>query len=231
PSAQDLVQMEHETSEREILHKALLAAAMFDITRTGDNVSSRNGQSPTNPWQMLGPWRITGERRSIGYTYQEDTHRVAISPLQDNSGAWNVQVDADPAEKISCDLASNDLLLLRRGAKQLRVYVRQSEGDTHVILDGQHYHFERRQPPDVDLAAHSGNIAHLQKVLTAPMAGTIVKVQVHDGETVKHRQVLVILSAMKMEHTITAPYDGKVRKVFYHEGDVVKGGAMIVEME
>jgi 3-methylcrotonyl-CoA carboxylase alpha subunit len=231
PSAQELLQMEHETSEKEILHKALLAAAMFDITRTGDNVSSRNGQSPTNPWQMLGPWRISGERRSIGYTYQADTHRVAISPSQDNSGAWNVQVDTDPAEKISCDFASNDLLLLRRGAKLLRVYVRQAEGDTHVFLDGQHYHFERRQPPDVDVAAHSGNIAHLQKVLTAPMAGTIVKVQVHDGETVKHRQVLVILSAMKMEHTISAPYEGKVRRVFYHEGDVVKGGAIIVEME
>ena len=63
------------------------------------------------------------------------------------------------------------------------------------------------------------------------MAGTIVKVQVHDGDRVEHRQVLVILSAMKMEHTIIAPYEGKVRKVLYHEGDVVKGGAIIVEME
>jgi 3-methylcrotonyl-CoA carboxylase alpha subunit len=48
---------------------------------------------------------------------------------------------------------------------------------------------------------------------------------------VEHRQVLVILSAMKMEHTIAAPYAGKVRHVYYQEGDVVKGGAVIVEME
>ena len=67
--------------------------------------------------------------------------------------------------------------------------------------------------------------------LTAPMAGTIVKVQVQDGEMVQHRQVLVILSAMKMEHTIVAPYEGKVRRVHYQEGDVVKGGAVLVEME
>ncbi len=63
------------------------------------------------------------------------------------------------------------------------------------------------------------------------MAGTIVKVQVHDGDSVEQRQVLVILSAMKMEHTIAAPYAGKVRHVHYQEGDVVKGGAVIVEME
>ena len=80
-------------------------------------------------------------------------------------------------------------------------------------------------------AAHGGNKAHSQKALTAPMAGTIIKVQVRDGEKVQHRQVLVILSAMKMEHSIIAPYEGKVRRVHYHEGDVVKGGAVIIEME
>jgi 3-methylcrotonyl-CoA carboxylase alpha subunit len=63
------------------------------------------------------------------------------------------------------------------------------------------------------------------------MAGTIVKVQAHDGDVVEQRQVLVILSAMKMEHTITAPYAGKVRHVYYQEGAVVNGGGTIVEME
>jgi biotin carboxyl carrier protein len=63
------------------------------------------------------------------------------------------------------------------------------------------------------------------------MAGTIVKVQVHPGDAVQAHQVLVILSAMKMEHTITAPYAGKVRRVNYQEGAVVKGGAVIAEME
>ena len=63
------------------------------------------------------------------------------------------------------------------------------------------------------------------------MAGTIVKIQAREGEQVQQRQVLVILTAMKMEHTIVAPYEGKVRRVHYHEGDVVKGGAVLVEME
>ena len=231
PSAQEKIRLEQGASKKETLHSALLAAAMFDMTRPGDNLSLRNGQSPPNPWHIPGPWRLIGEARRVSYTYQGEKHRVAISSLQDETGAWNVQVDAQPAERIICVFGNNDLILLRWAAKQLRIYVRQAEGETHVIFDGQHYRFERRQPPDVDSAAHSGNVAHLQKSLTAPMAGTIVKVQVHDGDRVEHRQVLVILSAMKMEHTIIAPYEGKVRKVLYHEGDVVKGGAIIVEME
>jgi len=62
------------------------------------------------------------------------------------------------------------------------------------------------------------------------MAGTIVKVQVQEGDTVEERQVLVILSAMKMEHTISAPYAGKISRIHYAEGDVVQGGAVLVEM-
>ncbi len=63
------------------------------------------------------------------------------------------------------------------------------------------------------------------------MAGTIVKVQVQEGDAVEERQVIVILGAMKMEHTIIAPYAGKVSRIHYAEGDVVQGGAVIVEME
>ena len=63
------------------------------------------------------------------------------------------------------------------------------------------------------------------------MAGTIVKVQVRDGDRVEAHQVLLILSAMKMEHSITAPYEGTVQHVLYPEGSVVRGGAVVVEME
>ncbi len=83
----------------------------------------------------------------------------------------------------------------------------------------------------MDAVARGSSVASSQKALTAPMAGTIAKVQVCDGDMVQQRQVLVVLSAMKMEHTIAAPYAGKVRHIYYQEGDVVKGGAVVVEME
>src|SRR5205085_935707 len=82
---------------------------------------------------------------------------------------------------------------------EARAYVQRFEERVDVILHGRLYQLARRQPPDVDTAAKSSNIAHTQKILTAPMAGTIVKIRAHDGDAVEQRQVLVILSAMKME--------------------------------
>ncbi len=231
PTKEAKTDHEQGTSGQESLYRALIAAAISDVVRIKEDKSLRNGQNLPNPWQMLGPWRMTGETRSTNYTLQGEKHQVAISPSQETSGTWYVQVDAQPAEPIFCLFGNNDLILLRLGTKQVHTYVHSSEGETQVIFDGRTYRFERRQPPGVDVTAHGGNIAHSQKALTAPMAGTIVKVQVRDGEAVQHRQVLVILSAMKMEHSIIAPYEGRVRRVHYHEGEVVKGGSVIVEME
>lgn len=100
-----------------------------------------------------------------------------------------------------------------------------------VALKGYTYQLQRRQPPDIDTATHGGGAVHAQKTLKAPMAGTIVKVHVQDGDSVAAHQVLVILSAMKMEHAITAPYKGKVQHVHYQEGMVVPGGAVVIDME
>jgi 3-methylcrotonyl-CoA carboxylase alpha subunit len=222
-------------------HAVLIAAALCDTTGDVAAHSAQNHHArpadttSTNPWHTLGPWRMVGEAQRMTYSYQGEEHSVTIRPLQDSTvaGVWSIQVDTHPAENVSCIFGNDDLILLRQGAKQLRTYVQHVEGEIQVFLHGQMYHLARRQPPNVDLAAHAvaGTIARSQKVLAAPMAGTIVKIQVHDGETVQQRQLLAVLSAMKMEHSIIAPYAGKVRHIYYQEGDVVKGGAVIVEME
>lgn len=216
---------------------ALIAAALYEnaglaeIHFPTDNHLPSIDNDPTNPWKTLGPWRISGENRNLTYSYEGKKHIVGLRPSLDGAYTWHIQVDRGPAEKITCILGNNDLLLLRRGTKQLRVHVHHGDGEMQVFLHGQMYRLERRQPPNVDTAASGVSTGRSQKALTAPMAGTIVKVRVHEGETVKQREVLVILSAMKMEHTITAPYEGKVKRINYSEGDVVKGGAVVVEME
>jgi 3-methylcrotonyl-CoA carboxylase alpha subunit len=218
---------------------ALVVAALYDIVCAAapgpaSNHHSAQATAPSvNPWHTLGPWRMVGETRHIAYRYQGEEHRVAAHPLQNGAVAnsWSVQVNDYPAEDVAYTSGGDDLVLLQRGAKHLQAYVQHVDGETQVYLRGQLYRLERRQPPNVDIAARGSSIASSQKTLTAPMAGTIVKVQARDGDIVQHRQVLVVLSAMKMEHTIAAPYAGKVRHVYYQEGDVVKGGAAVVEME
>jgi acetyl/propionyl-CoA carboxylase alpha subunit len=86
--------------------------------------------------------------------------------------------------------------------------------------------------PDVDAAAaetHAGGTE--QSTVTAPMPGTVIRLLVAPGDSVKARQPLVVLEAMKMETPLTSPYDAVVRAVNVAEGEQVAGGAVLVELE
>ena len=64
--------------------------------------------------------------------------------------------------------------------------------------------------------------------VAAPMPGTIVSVNVSDGQAVKKGDVLVVLEAMKMENEIKAPADGTITSVAVSKGESVDTGATLV---
>ena len=64
--------------------------------------------------------------------------------------------------------------------------------------------------------------------LTAPMPGKITMLHVKAGDIVKKGQSLLILEAMKMEHSIIAPKDGVISEVLYVAGDQVEDGVQLV---
>ena len=63
--------------------------------------------------------------------------------------------------------------------------------------------------------------------INAPMPGTILKVNVQNGQAVKKGDVLMILEAMKMENEIMAPADGVVASVNVASGASVESGALL----
>ena len=67
--------------------------------------------------------------------------------------------------------------------------------------------------------------------LTAPMNGSIVRVLVEVGQQVDAGAQLVVLEAMKMEHSIRAPEAGVVKALFCAEGEMVSEGSALVELE
>ncbi|WP_329004695.1 acetyl/propionyl-CoA carboxylase subunit alpha [Kribbella sp. NBC_00709] len=63
--------------------------------------------------------------------------------------------------------------------------------------------------------------------LVAPMPGTVIRVGVQVGDTVKQGQPLLWLEAMKMEHTIAAPVDGVVGELKVEAGQQIEVGAVL----
>ena len=83
----------------------------------------------------------------------------------------------------------------------------------------------------VDPLAHAGEIDEHGGRLTAPMSGTVVAVFVKAGDEVDRGAPLVVLEAMKMEHTIAAPAKGRVVAVNFAVGDRVAEGADLVDVD
>uniref|UniRef100_A0A8C4HP58 Methylcrotonoyl-CoA carboxylase subunit alpha, mitochondrial n=1 Tax=Dicentrarchus labrax TaxID=13489 RepID=A0A8C4HP58_DICLA len=104
-----------------------------------------------------------------------------------------------------------------------------------VILDNTVHLFSTEGSSQVSvpvpkyLAGVSGSGA--QGGAVAPMTGTIEKVLVKAGDKVAVGDPLMVMIAMKMEHTIRAPKSGVIKKVFFSEGSQANRHAPLVELE
>jgi len=67
--------------------------------------------------------------------------------------------------------------------------------------------------------------------LTAPMPGKVIAVLVDIGAKVERGVPLLIMEAMKMEHTIMAPAAGAVKEILYGVGDQVAEGAELIRFD
>ncbi|HXZ60158.1 MAG TPA: biotin carboxylase N-terminal domain-containing protein [Steroidobacteraceae bacterium] len=66
--------------------------------------------------------------------------------------------------------------------------------------------------------------------LTTPLPGVVVSVPVSVGQKLAAGEVLMVIEAMKMEHTITAPYAGTVQAIYFGRGDRVPEGSQLLEL-
>ncbi|PID60350.1 MAG: 3-methylcrotonyl-CoA carboxylase [Gammaproteobacteria bacterium] len=95
-----------------------------------------------------------------------------------------------------------------------------------VFVDGHGHHYEL---PDVltdDENDHAGGDA-----VIAPMPGSVTVVLAGAGDRVAKDDALLVLEAMKMEHTLTAPRDGVVAEVLVAMGDQVTDGTLLLTLE
>ncbi|NMY51725.1 acetyl/propionyl/methylcrotonyl-CoA carboxylase subunit alpha [Pseudomonas sp. WS 5011] len=162
------------------------------------------------------PWACNNGLR-LGLPAETDLHLNCQSERQ--------VIRLRHATASTVELQGESLSVERDGLRQQHLAIRR--GDSLYL----HYAGELRSIQRVDPIAEveAGHQHH--GGLTAPMNGSIVRVLVEAGQQVEADTALVVLEAMKMEHSIRAPHTGTVKALYCSEGEMVSEGAVLVELE
>jgi len=203
-----------------------LAAACAVVIEHEKTDQQKAAADPYSPWIHLRCWTMLGARRRILRFRDKAGAEHNVTLIQERDRAI-LQICNDelafafepvPGEKARFAITLGNK---RRNVSAVR------EGETVIVFDG----------PDpikltlVDPFAANALQAPLESGLVAPMPGTIIALIAEPGETFEAGAPMLILEAMKMEHTLRFPARGMVKRYLCAAGDFVAEGAALAEFE
>jgi len=213
--------------------RAWIAAALseYQAIECAARASSAGAADPYSPWHAADAWWNGTATHRIAITLADASGQRTVSVKPNDDGSVTLGGDVE-ARTVRADTRDGRLFVAaqRGGAPDVEASFAAS-----VVRDGNVLHVfspaARARLSRVDPLAHADDEAGHPGHLAAPMSGTVVAVMVKPGDSVEKGAPLVVLEAMKMEHTIAAPAAGVVVAVNYGVGDRVAEGADLVDVE
>ncbi len=194
----------------------VLALASLDWLLRRKTAAAGAPGDPNSPWDLATGWRLNHRaRHDLHYLDGEAERVVGAVFLADGYRLGPVVATGERD-------GAGELTAMLDGVRMTATVVERGL-DVTVFADGRCHRLRRHDPLDV-----AGADAVAGGRLTAPMPGRIAAVLVEPGAVVARGAPLIVLEAMKMEHSITAPADGRVDRVNYAVGDLVEEGAELV---
>ncbi|TDB27389.1 acetyl/propionyl/methylcrotonyl-CoA carboxylase subunit alpha [Stenotrophomonas sp. ATCM1_4] len=217
----DTALIEREREALDIQHNAATPAdwAVAAVLVAGEQGQAR---ADASAWDIADGWRLTGPvARAVTLEHLQQQRTLRVRRM---AGGWQVH--------------DGDVLLQVQGRTHdagyaLQIGDRLHRGDSvrdgnalHVFGDDRQLRFTVHDPvaDAADTSDHGGS-------LLAPMPGRVVTLLVAPGSTVTRGTPLLVMEAMKMEHTLQAPADGLVQGFRAKAGDQVGDGAVLVDFE
>jgi len=183
-----------------------------------------------DPWDQKNGFRLL----DIGHDevrWKDGEREVAVIVRRPRDGMLRLELPGGPVEA-SVQRADEGRMAIRLGSETFTAAVvkRQANDgiDYTLFADGGSHRLRLVDPLDV---TQYEAVAADESAVRAPLPGKIIDLRVKAGDTVSRGQPLLVLEAMKMEHTLTAPAEGKVKSVRYGVGEQVPEGAELVEFE
>ena len=209
----------------------LAGAAAFEL-------STPVAEPSADPWRSSKPWRLLEEGVVLAYQGETSPRAVVASraarPCSAGAcggaaigSAWSVSVEGQTYLAVA---EADGRVSVNSGERRWMLRVSRVEGGV-IVADGEStFRLARALPPSIEATSGQSVEPGGPTRLEAPMPGRVVKVAVREGQQVREHQTLLVLEAMKIEHTVAAPRDGTVQAVRCREGDTVEGGAVLVEL-
>lgn len=180
-----------------------------------------------SPWNERSGWRLNQDNfHTISFSFKEKEFKVTAhfrDQTESGNQSFSLEID-DKAYQVSGRLNKSQLAINFEGKKSLISFAKQANqlvlfkhatAWTVLIKDESLVNLEQDE----------------QANLTAPMPGTVINVMVKPNDKVEAGQDLIVMEAMKMEHTIKAHKAMQVKEVLYAVGDLVDEGAELITFE
>ncbi len=204
-------------------HEAFRIAALAQLLWEAHLATHAAGPDAKSPWNFRDGWRLNaGDARSLIFRQGETQTVVTVAyrgsgyglAIDGHEVSARGEIDARGQMRVEFDGVRMDAAVIAAG------------GLRHVFLHGRTWRLSAIDP--LYFAGEGGGV---QGGLLAPMPGKVIALLAEAGKRVDKGAPLMILEAMKMEHTITAPSAGLLKAFRFAVGDQVTDGVELVEFE
>jgi 3-methylcrotonyl-CoA carboxylase alpha subunit len=204
----------------------LALATSAELLRLGREARAHAVESgdPRSPWSECDGWRLNQDNHHV-FVFKESERQHAVTVHYRPGGAFEVELPRG-RRMLTCESVGASGVRAWLDDESIAATVVRSGAAIDVFHAGERHTFELHDPwlAEVEAEAHGGG-------LTAPMPGKVIAVLVGAGAKVERGAPLLIMEAMKMEHTIMAPAAGAVKDVLYGVGDQVAEGAELIRFD
>ena len=202
-----------------------LVAALAELLHEKREVNAKSATAASrgSPWRALDGWRLNSRaERKLALRLQDTLQEVVVVVVP---GAYQLALNGRSVR------ASGTLG--RGGAVHAQLDDRRVNAAVVITGERRHVFYRGHSWPLalVDTLYVGGEGEDVEGGLRAPMPGKVVTLIAEPGVVVEKGAPLLVLEAMKMEHTITAPRKGKVVSFHVAAGDQVADGTELVEFE
>ena len=200
---------------------ALIAAATVVRLQQEQQAIYQLSNVPS-PWMQTDGWRISGQyQRSLQFLYGEQRWTASLTY---QTGKIILQAFDQTAE----------LSFVKQEQDVYRIILNGQQYTCHALMQKNHVYLYtdtlRAELIYLDPLMIEQKEEHSDNQLTAPMPGKILAIHAQHGQSVTKGMPLLVMEAMKMEHTITAPIDGVIEAIHFVEGEQVTEGAQLLSL-